>query len=326
MAWGSPRFMEMAILLAKSIRLFNKTIPLAIATDSDAYEHLKDWYDFIIPLRKDVPKNNAQKTYLNTYSPFDKTIFIDADCLVFHDVSIYFDLYKDASIGVMGRWRNDGTWWYDVPKMCERFQIDNVAFFNGGFYYFSKTALSDSVFDLAKTYTHDWKNGLGQYCDKPSVSDECCMSVSFGQIGKTVESGLINLKYPQRMAIPDETGYYVDADICDALEGKAVQSYIFHFFGNHYSTSIFNREAKKIDYLTEVGVSATNIARARQMHKSYNFYFNLYTYLYFVLSRKRVFKDVSQLRGGFFPLQTIASLLHKLPFLKRILLFKSYYI
>ena len=49
-----------------------------------------------------------QKLHLDAYTPFDETLYIDADCLAVAPVAPLFALFADVPVGVVGGPIRDG--------------------------------------------------------------------------------------------------------------------------------------------------------------------------------------------------------------------------
>jgi len=86
LAFGSKKFADMAVGLALSIRRNSPGQSLAIVTDNATDDRLAI-FDYRIPLPEDLPRDLTAKLFLDSLTPFTETLFIDADCLVFKDLS-----------------------------------------------------------------------------------------------------------------------------------------------------------------------------------------------------------------------------------------------
>jgi len=67
--------------LALSIRHHNKGEQLAVVTDTS--EYFDEVYDHVIPVDLSYGTGVTQKLHLDRYTPFEKTLFIDSDCLMY---------------------------------------------------------------------------------------------------------------------------------------------------------------------------------------------------------------------------------------------------
>ena len=80
--------------LAMSYRLFSDTrYPLVVMTDKDGEKRLKKYFDDVIVL--DEPHYTfMDKMTVYQHSPFDRTIFLDADMNIIYDISYLFDDFE----------------------------------------------------------------------------------------------------------------------------------------------------------------------------------------------------------------------------------------
>ena len=81
----------MAKVLARSLAIHSPDIPSAVVTDSSD-RGLADLYDHVVQFRPEFGSGLTQKVYLDAYSPFKETLFIDSDCLVIRDISYLWTL------------------------------------------------------------------------------------------------------------------------------------------------------------------------------------------------------------------------------------------
>src|ERR1700742_5030185 len=78
-AMGDEQYLRQARLFLLSLRRNMPDVPLAIVTDS---QHLAPCADIIIPADTEIPVGVLHKVFLDKYTPFSETLFIDSDCVV----------------------------------------------------------------------------------------------------------------------------------------------------------------------------------------------------------------------------------------------------
>lgn len=150
MAYGPDRFLRQAETLARSLRLHMPGIPLALVTDRADAGGL---FDIVIPMRPFGRAGTLHKINLYNYSPFDETLFIDSDCLVvrpFHDQIAAIRLHDFAPI--VTRCLADGDtdlWLEDVGAALKGVAGTRFPKFNGGVYFFRRSAGAEGVFARA---------------------------------------------------------------------------------------------------------------------------------------------------------------------------------
>ncbi|SMN02482.1 hypothetical protein SPONN_1128 [uncultured Candidatus Thioglobus sp.] len=85
--------MKAAKVLRQCLKIHSPNIPCALATDQYKQQSLKHYFDYIIPI-KNKRQGHLEKKYINTYFPFKRTLYLDANSLVFKDISKIFTLLK----------------------------------------------------------------------------------------------------------------------------------------------------------------------------------------------------------------------------------------
>ena len=136
-ATGRELYFKMAHNLLLSYRYHAKTpVPFAILCD-----RRNEWTaDFDQVVIIDRPANSYfDKMRILDLSPFDETIFIDADSLIYRDLTPLWDLFKDGpDVGVLGTVLplDDGTGWWDIQNLGELGgRVDYKIMCQGGIYY-----------------------------------------------------------------------------------------------------------------------------------------------------------------------------------------------
>jgi hypothetical protein len=148
-AFGGPKYIRWAKMLGWSLKQNCTEISRAIVTDSTD-PGLLGAYDSRVALRPEFGGGMHQKLYLDVYSPFKRTVYIDSDCLVVRHIGFLWDMFKSVPFGVVGSATSSGRWFMDVGKICARFGFPSLPKFNGGLLYFDKGVRAAAVFDAAR--------------------------------------------------------------------------------------------------------------------------------------------------------------------------------
>lgn len=250
LAFGKPKFIEMAKALAWSLNLHAPEIPRAIVTDS-ADAELAELFPQRIEYRADYGSNVRQKMYLDQYSPFDETLFIDSDSLVVRGLGSFWTAFASVPFGTSGdRLLRAGETdaFLDVDVMLKRYGFDSLPKFNGGIYYFKRNAQSAALFStarelLAKSAEYGFKEFRN---DGPN--DEALYSVAMAMHGlKLIDMGNAGMWTP----INAESSVTVDIPrgICTFVKkGRQVTPDIIHFAG-FTGSFIYLRECSKLKNL-----------------------------------------------------------------------------
>jgi hypothetical protein len=80
-------------------------------------------------------------------SPYDRTIMLDADCLLGGSLDPVFEMLAGKDFAVVGERITTGFWHAEVERMRAHFLIPYVYRFVGSFYYFCKSATVARVFE-----------------------------------------------------------------------------------------------------------------------------------------------------------------------------------
>jgi hypothetical protein len=151
-AFGKAKYVEMAKSLARSLLLHSPREKRAVVTDSNDPE-LRLLFDDVIPYRPEFGKNVRQKIYIDQYSPYDETLFIDGDSLVVGELEPFWSAFAGQSFGVPGhRWlrKGDGDEYMEVDHVLHSLGLREVPKFNGGTYYFDRSAEAEVFFQTAR--------------------------------------------------------------------------------------------------------------------------------------------------------------------------------
>ena len=153
-ATGSLRYYAMALNLLHSYR-FHAVDPLPFAILCDSKNELTTEFDDVILFEKAPTFSYLDKLSLFDYLPYEETIFIDADCLAYGDLTIWFDMFEtQGDFCCFGYAYTDlatRTGWFSFSGMREyKDRISFIPTFNGGVYFMRNTAACQKVFSIAK--------------------------------------------------------------------------------------------------------------------------------------------------------------------------------
>jgi hypothetical protein len=192
MAYGSERYFRQARDLAVSIRVCDNTRPVCLLHDGNAPEEVRRVFHLERKVRFDLG-GYLNKLYLYDFSPFNRTMYIDTDCLmVKRDIETWWTLLKDKCFSVTGEKKTKGSWgeWPDISKVCDKYRIPYVVTMNSGVIYVRKSATSRKLFDTALGLVNEKENGASWFV--PAVSgynDEPILAISMGTHGISPVSG-----------------------------------------------------------------------------------------------------------------------------------------
>ena len=138
--------------LVISYKLFgNCDYPFYVITDKDGEKKLKKYFDKVIVLEK--PNYNfLDKIEVYHNSPFDETVFLDADMNIIKDISFVFDEFEKngSEVSCYGTLiditeNNKPIHFGDAAVKC--FNLTKYIRFGGGIYYYKRSPAADKVID-----------------------------------------------------------------------------------------------------------------------------------------------------------------------------------
>jgi len=183
-AFDDPRYLDLAANLALSIRrhdhrpisvLVNAAVPF-----NRAYAGL---FDQVITVANDSTMRGAMnKARLFDLTPYDRTMYVDSDCLLFSPrIEFFWRKYRNHPFAVEGHKQSTGPVFAcslgekDAAILCALLGLESLTVFNAGVMYFERTAASKAVFDkVHEIYNSSHRDAVsyqykhaGEYADEP---------------------------------------------------------------------------------------------------------------------------------------------------------------
>lgn len=140
-----------AIALSLRIRDLMPGIPIAVVCPSFLHDELSPFFDSVIIEYPNL-RGFEHKLYLDKYSPFDKTFFLDADVLMIRPIGDYISDWSGSAYAVRGHLVNSGTSSFGLDRDHALRILDKSVFANidgAGHAYFEKPAC-ENVFNEAR--------------------------------------------------------------------------------------------------------------------------------------------------------------------------------
>lgn len=218
MATGNIIYYKMAANLLASFRIHNPGVPFAIICDrKNKYTEL---FDDVIVLEK-AHGNYIDKFSLLINSPYDESIFIEPDCLIYRNLDFFWDLLSHESDCSSFGWNEGGLErWFNANEARTRLLemvpgIDEntiVPLFNPGYIFIRKGSKCKKMYEdclaVAKRISED--EVLSAYppllCGK-NLRDDPIFSIAMGM------NGFICHSKPSRskcIALPSNTINKID--------------------------------------------------------------------------------------------------------------------
>jgi hypothetical protein len=144
------KYIRQAKYLAYSAMLHTPQILRSVITDNP--ELLAHYYDICLPYNPAFGDPFTVKTRLHLYTPFDKTLYIDADSLVIHNLDSYWANLEEHSFVYEGVLLNSGVWYLDIDTLIQQISVPWMPKFNSGMFLFEKDEKANAIFDTAYDY------------------------------------------------------------------------------------------------------------------------------------------------------------------------------
>lgn len=187
-------------------------LPFCIITDKEN-DKVSEFDKVIISTPSE--KGFMNKLRLAELTPYQKTIFIDADSLVYKDISFWFDKYEENGSAFSSFGRNIGeenvheinNILFDISKAKKEWDyLAYIPFFNAATYYLDKSTGGGDICETAKRlYYSGVDYGYPFFGDETYISlamaihsCKCCMhegSAYFGSHAEILYSDIIKKHY-----------------------------------------------------------------------------------------------------------------------------------
>ena len=248
LAYGSKMYVDQGVALGRSLNIHCGDIPTAVVTDSTCPE-LHSLFDIVIPLDASRGTGVVQKLYIDMYSPFEKTLFIDCDSIVVRNLGFAFALFNESKACVIGTELYQSTEVVDVANVetvLHTLSIDSLPKFNGGVYFIDRTTSHVSMMEKARELAANYADyGFLEFrSDGPA--DEMLIGAAMTIVGCTSVCDGARL---MRTPIGTTGKLQVDSILGKAAflkYGIPVTPAIVHFAGPFQKDPVYDRERLKL--------------------------------------------------------------------------------
>jgi len=241
-------YFDMAVTLAMSLRMTNPHLPLAVITDREQ-SVLNDFYDFVILHRDDCGDGFVEKMYVNKYTPFRRTLYIDSDMLVIKDIKLFWDDLDGTPFTCLARKvMTEGYWYGDVAEHCKVFGLEEFTTLNAGLMYFEKSDSCDRLLEDSLAMVPDYDR-LGLKRNRDLIADEPLLAIVMDRMGLPLyEDG------QKFMASPMDCSWFKVESLQGACsfetDGVLYSPAIVHFSAGYWDYFHYKRERAKIRLAT----------------------------------------------------------------------------
>lgn len=208
LAARKPGFLEMAVDMALSLREHTPH-PVGLAADETIGELARDRYGSVFDSITLIPprfrEGRALKYGVAEASPFEETIFVDADCIVLGSMDDLWPSLEDHDMAMVGELltpeedtKHHG---FSTRALMRRFELDHYLKTNSGLFCFRRSPALEVMEECRRCYLTEvrprlrWSKLLGRW-----LGDE----IAFGIVGGRRLLG--TLPKPDHMYWPNEFG------------------------------------------------------------------------------------------------------------------------
>ena len=258
-ATGKPLYLDMAVALARSFKLWNEGngIGFAIVTD---LVHLipPDLADVeIIEIKPgEYGVGFSTKLHIDHFATANATLFVDADCLVYGDLSPVFRAFAGHGVSAVGRDASDGEWFGDIAARCAAFGIEAIPKFVGAVYYMERGPVSSAVFQKAREIEPQYDEvGLVRLRGRPNEEPLVSLAMALHDQHPVSDDGTIKadaMHYPDGIDVNVFRGratFYNRSGLrMTTSAGLAVARPVIAHFNDAFAEALpYVREARRLD-------------------------------------------------------------------------------
>lgn len=164
-----------AIGLYYSLKKIHPSIPVAIACTSEVEYLARKHFDIVI-LQNTSLRGFEHKVNLDKYTPFNKTLFLDADILVFRDLLEIINKWSGSIYAVRGTYRTNFISAFGLDSNIVLKKIDKPQLVNlgGAGHGYFELPQAEKVFDKAREITNNYEH----YANKCKYADEDVIGIA----------------------------------------------------------------------------------------------------------------------------------------------------
>lgn len=252
MATGDERYYRMAVHLLQSYKLYTKK-PYKFAIIADKANKYTAEFDDVIII------SNAQKSYMDKIRllencPYDENIFIDADCLAYDDLNIYWQAFENASdFSAFGKalpLNSKDGWFQQNGTGKYKDMIHFVTHLHGVIYFIRRGDTCLKMLELCYNLIENYNDFDIPFF--PNPADESVFALAMA---------IMNLKPTER-----KSEYYIFLPVAESIEAdisngflkyhSPYDGYVQHGFLVHWANvntnkALYKKETLTLDYLVK---------------------------------------------------------------------------
>ena len=177
---GGLPYYKMAAALFDTARMHVPHLATAVVTDNPDY--FKGICDHVIPSGNFDKDACLLKLHLDTLTPFDRTLFIDADCFIVRDIMSSVEEFSAHEFAlVTEQLMTHGHWYTDIERWKSALNVPFIPKFNGGMIWFKRGPVAAKTFADARAMIdkydeYGFTKFRGWICDEPLIASAMAMN------------------------------------------------------------------------------------------------------------------------------------------------------
>lgn len=194
LAFDDSRYVELAVNLALSVRRADtRPISVVVGGGVTVPDRVRPLFDRVIATPADNALRGAMnKLHLATTSPYDRTLYLDSDCLLFSPrIAFFWQKYRGRGFVVEGHRQSEGPAFAcslgekDAGTLCRLLGIPFLSVFNAGAIYFERGPEAMRVFAATRAlYDGAHRDAISyRYKHAGEYADEPFFGAALGQLG-----------------------------------------------------------------------------------------------------------------------------------------------
>lgn len=245
-ALGHPNYYRMAVVLAASIKS-NDELPVCLVTDIDVLEEHSLLFDVVKkPTAASIKQRGKtefikSKLYMYDLSPFDETIFLDADQVVMEGrkLSPVFNLLRNIDVTLSNTGIAGESIWADIKEVKKLYGDRPYWNYHSEFVFFRKSEKAKKFFDAAKKVYIDDKIKSATRFANATMADELAFQAAsiITSIYPHRENWRPNFWFDQDRKLARRAPYQLTNYITYSIGGKKVPPFVkenYNILAKHY--------------------------------------------------------------------------------------------
>ena len=232
-------------------------MPLAVVTDLPRTE-FAGFYDHIIEWDFTQCPRLMSKLEIYDASPFDVTLFIDSDCFVLQPLEQTFRYFGDSDFNVYGRMMERPGWFqYNFENIHAEMPAEAYPVFNGGVYFYRKSALAERIFRRAKDLRSHYKS-LRLPVTSKGIAEEPLICLAMAEAGLALaDMRALDVMYFVKGGHRSISIDVVRGDAAFFNGDRLVHPHIVHFAYPWTDSYLHLRESRRMARAYEKGLGTT---------------------------------------------------------------------